>query len=328
VNTMKAIVRDAYGRADVLKFEDVARPVPTADEVLVRVRASSLNRADRYVLQGKPMLMRLMTGLFGPKKRGQGMDFAGDVEGVGASVTDVRPGEAVYGQVDLGETWAEYSCVPAALVAPKPANLDYEQAGAVPVSAFTSLQGLRDQGGVGPDTTVLINGATGAVGTFAVQIARALGAGEVWAVCGERNAAMVRSLGADHVIPYEREDYLACGRTFDVMFDVIGNRSLRENCAILQPDGIFVPVGAPEGGSLLGPVPHLIATSMLAPFVKPAVKSFVGTPNRPDLLTLTEMIEAGKVTPAIDRSFQLADTADAMRYLMEGRPPGKVVITV
>lgn len=325
---MKAIVRDAYGSPDVLRLEEIDRPVPGDDEVLLRVRASSLNRADRYMLQGTPMPMRLMLGLLGPKKRGLGMDFAGDVVEVGRGVTDVQPGDAVYGQVDLGETWAEYACVPAAVVAPKPSNLTYEQAGAIPVSAFTALQGLRDKGRIGAGHRVLINGATGAVGTFAVQIARALGAAEVTGVCSERNLELVRSLGADHVIPYEAEDFLACGRTFDLLFDVVGNRPLRACCGVLEPEGTYLLVGAPEGGRWLGPIGTLMAVQLAAPFVKQRVKSFVGKSSRPDSLTLTEWIESGQLTPAIDRQFPLADTADALRYLVEGRPASKVVISV
>jgi NADPH:quinone reductase-like Zn-dependent oxidoreductase len=323
---MKAVVRDAYGPPDVLKVEETDRPVPGDHEVLLRVRASSLNRGDRYVMEGIPFPFRLALGLFRPKQRGLGMDFAGEVEEVGSRVTDLRPGDAVYGQQDLGRTWAEYVCVPASLVAPKPSNLTYEQAAAVPVSAFTALQGLRDHGGVEAGRTVLINGATGAVGTFAVQIAKALGA-EVTGVCSERNVELVRSLGADHVIPYETEDFTACGRQFDVLFDVVGNRPLRACRRVLQPKGTFLPVGGPAG-RWLGPLVSLMAARFQAPFVSQRVVLFTGTPNRPDLLVLTELIESGKVTPAIDRQFELTEIVEAMRYLIEGRPASKVVITV
>lgn len=325
---MKAIVRDTYGPPEVLELVEVERPVPGDDEVLLRVRASSLNRGDRYVMQGTPWALRLATGLRKPKKRGLGMDFAGDVEAVGSRVNDVQPGEAVYGQLDLGEMWAEYACVPASLVAPKPSNLTYEQAGAVGAAAFTALQGLRDKKRGGTGRSVLINGATGAVGTFAVQIAKALGAEEVTGVCSERNVELVRSLGADHVIPYEHEDFLACGRTFDTLFDVVGNRPLRACCKLLERGGTYVAVGAPEGGRWLGPGRRLLGVQLQALFVRPRVKLFTGTPNRPDLLVLTEMIESGKLTPSIDRRFELAETARAMRYLVEGRPPSKVVITM
>jgi NADPH:quinone reductase-like Zn-dependent oxidoreductase len=323
---MKAIVRDAYGPPDVLKLEEIDRPVPSDDEVLLRVRASSLNRADRYLMQGTPMPIRLVSGLFKPKKRGLGLDFAGDVEEVGSRVADVNPGDAVYGQQDMGEVWAEYACVPASLVAPKPSNLTYVQAAAVPLSGFTALQGLRDQGRVEAGQTVLINGSTGAVGTFTVQIAKALGA-EVTAVCSERNMEFVRRLGAEHVIPYETEDFLDCGRQFDVLFDVVGNRPLRACRRVMKPKAIFVMAGSPEDG-WLGPIGPMMAKLAQGPFVSQRVTTFVGTPNRADLLVLTELIESGKVTPAIDRQFELAEIVDAMRYLVEGRPPSKVVISV
>lgn len=325
---MKAIERDTYGTADVLELVEIDRPTPGDDEVLIRVCGSSINRADKYTMQGTPMPFRLMLGVLGPKQRGLGMDFSGDVVEVGSGVEDIAVGDAVYGQRDLGQTWAEYACVPAELVAPRPSNLTHEQAGAVPLSGFTALQGLRDQGKVQPGTRILINGATGAVGTFSVQIARALGATEVTAVCSERNRERVLSLGADTVIPYETEDYLECGRTFDVLFDVVGNHPLRANARLLVPAGIYVSVGAPEGGRWLGPLIPFMAVHLAAPFVKPSVGSFTGTPNKPDLRVLTEMIEAGQVFPSIDRTFDLADTAEAMRYLVDERPAGKVAIRI
>ncbi len=323
---MRAIVRDAYGPPDVLRVEEIARPVPRDDEVLLRVRASSLNRGDRYLMQGRPAPIRLMSGLFSPSKRGMGMDFAGDVVEIGSGVSEVRIGQAVYGQLDFGEIWAEYACVPASLVAPKPHNLTYEQAAAIPISGLTALQGLRNQGRVGPGQSVLINGSTGAVGTFAVQIAKALGA-EVTAVCSERNVGLVRSLGADHVIPYETEDFTACERRFDVMFDVVGNRSLSQCRRVLKAKGTLVPVGGPEEG-LLGAMGPLLAVLIQAPFISQRVTPFVATADRSDLLTLSEWIEAGIVAPAIDRQFPMAEIAEAMNYLMHGRPPSKVVISV
>jgi len=325
---MKAIVRDEYGAPEVLKLEEVNRPVPKDDEVLVRVRASSLNRADLYGIQGFPMLLRLAMGLFKPRVRGVGLDFAGDIVEVGALVDDLQPGEPIYGQASVGQTWAEYVCVPASLTAPKPKTLSYEQAAAVPLSALTALQGLRNQGQVTEGTSALINGATGAVGTFAVQIAKALGAREVTAVCSERNVELVRSLGADHVIPYESEDLLACDRKFDLFFDGVGNRPLRACLGLLNATGIFVASGAPDTGRWLGPVKRTLSVLTQAVFVPQKVKVFVGTPNQADLLTLTELIESGKVTPAIDRVFPLEETPDAVRYLIEGRPSSKVVLKV
>lgn len=326
---LKAIARERYGSGDELRWVDVERPAPGDDEVLIRVRASSVNRADRYAMQGTPIVaMRPALGFFRPRRPGLGMDFAGDVAEVGANVTDIEVGDAVYGQQDNGATWAEYACVPAALVAPKPPRLSYEEAGAAPLAGLTALQGLRNEGEVQPGKRVLINGGTGAVGTFAVQIAKALGADELTVVCGGRNEELVRSLGADHVIAYETNDFLECGRTFDVLFDVVGNRPLRRCCDLLEPDGVFVPCGMPEGGRWFGPVGHVLKTLFAARFVKQDVKLFVGTPNRPDLLALTELIESGAVTPAIDRAFPLSQTAEAMRYLVDGRPSAKVVLKV
>lgn len=324
--TMQAVVRDTYGSPDVLRFETIARPTPGPDEVLVRVRASSLNRADRYRLEGIPAPIRLVSGLFKPRTRGLGMDFAGDVAAVGGRVTDLKPGDAVYGDASFGEMWAEYGCVSASQVAPMPSNLTCEQAAAVPLSGTTALQGLRDFGRVTPGQSVLINGATGAVGTFAVQIARALGA-DVTAVCSQRNLQLVRELGAEHVIAYETEDYTACGRQFDVLFDVILNHTLRESCRVLKPGGVYLPVGGPEG-RWLGPVAPLMAAMLQAPLVRPRVASFTAEANRADLEALTALIEAGAVTPAIDRTFPLAEIADAMRYLVDGHPPSKVVISM
>ncbi len=323
---MKAIVRDTYGSSDVLRLEEIERPVPKNDEVLLRVRASSLNRADRYLLQGTPRLIRVVSGFLKPKKRGMGMDFSGDVEQVGGQVTDVKPGDAVYGQIEFGETWAEYACVPGKLVATKPRNMTYEEAAAVPLSAFTALQGLRDKGRVEDGQAVLINGATGAVGTYAVQIAKAFGA-EVAAVCRERNIELVRSLGADHAIPYDTEDFTTCGRQFDVLFDVAGNRSLRACRRVMKRKGTYIAVGAPDEG-WLGPVGPLIAKLAQAPFVSQRVVSFTAKPNRRDLQVLTDLIESGKVKSAIDRQFDLAEIPDALRYLVEQRPPSKVVISI
>jgi len=208
---MRAIVRDCYGGPEVLKLEHIELPVPGPNEVLVRVRASSLNRADRYILQGTPMPLRFMTGLWRPRKRGVGMDFSGVVEAVGDKVSDSKAGDEVFGQVDNGELWAEFARVPAALVAPKPPSLSHPQAASIPLSGLTALQGLRDAGRVEAGQRVLVNGSTGAVGTFAVQIAKALGA-EVTAVCSERNFDLVRSLGASQLFAYDKEDFTGCGQ--------------------------------------------------------------------------------------------------------------------
>ena len=290
------------------------------------MRASSLNRADRYVIEGIPLPMRLMLGLFRPRQRQLGMDFSGEVLQLGSRVTDFRVGDAVYGQQDLGKAWAEYVCVPASVVAPKPENLSHVQAAAVPLAGLTALQGLRDAAELKPGQSILINGATGAVGTFAVQIAKALGA-EVAAVCGARNVALVEQLGADVVIPYETEDFLACGRTFDVIFDIVGNRSLLACRKVMKRKATFVPVGGPSG-FWFGPVWALLSANVLGLFLSQRVRSFVGTPNRADLVELAALIESGDVTPAVDREFELAELPEAMRYLVHGRPNAKVAIRV
>lgn len=323
---MKAIVRESYGAPDVLKLAEIPRPIPVSGEVLVQVRASSLNRGDRYFMQGEPMIARIATGLRRPKKRGLGMDFAGDVVAVDDGVTEVSVGDAVFGQVDFGEFWAEYACAPASLTAPMPSNLSYEAAATVPVSGLTALQGLRDHGAVQPGQEVLINGATGAVGTFAVQVATALGA-KVTAVCGARNIDMVRSLGAAEVIPYETDDFTTCGRKFDLLFDVVGNRSLGALRQVLHPKGTLVVVGGPDG-RWLGPASTILSRMLLSPFVSQRVVTFAGTPNRADMLTLAAMLDEGAIKAVIDRQFELEEAADAMRYLIDGRPSSKVGITV
>lgn len=324
--SMKAIVRDDYGGPEVLKLEAVPVPVPKPDEVLLRVRASSLNRGDRYMLQGIPVPLRLVTGPLKPKRRGLGMDLAGDVVAIGSDVTDVRVGDAVYGQTDFGEAWAELASVPARLVAPKPPSLTYEEAAAVPLAGMTALQGLKQHGRLEPGQRVLINGATGAVGSFAVQIAKALGA-DVTAVCGERNAERVRGWGADRVIPYETEDFTASGERFDVLFDVAGAVPLRACLRVLEPKGTYVAVGAPGEGAL-GPMGHFLAVLVQAPFVRQRVATCSQVPSRADLVQLTTLIEAKKVRPVLSRTFTLARTADALRYLMTERPYGKVAIAI
>ena len=317
MSNVKAIVRDTYGSTDVLRLEEIDRPIPGDDEVLIRIRASSLNRADRYTLEGVPAPIRLFSGLFRPKKRGLGMDYAGDVEEVGSQVTDYKPGDAVYGEADR-EVWAEYACVPMRLASRMPSNLTYEQAAPPPPPPPTPLQGLRDFGRLEAGQEVLINGATGAVGPFAVQVAKALGA-RVTAVCGQRNVELVRSLDADYVIPYETEDFTSRDDSFDIVFDVIGNHRPRACRRIMKDKGIFVVVGGPEG-RWLGPISSLLGAIAQAPFISQQVVTYTATPNRADLEVLTEMIESGKITPVIDRSFRLEEVAEALRYLVEAPP--------
>jgi len=323
---MKAIVRDSYGPPSVLRLEEIDRPVPRDGEVLLRVRASSVNRADRYFMEGVPAIVRLACGLSRPGRRGLGQDFAGDVEAVGSNVSDFKPGDAVFGHVDNGEMWAEYACVPASQAAPKPANLAYEEAAALPLAGLTALQGLRNQGRVEAGKRVLINGATGGVGMFAVQIAKALGA-EVTGVCSARNADFVRSLGADHVIEYDSEDFTASGRRFEVLFDVAGNRPFAACCKVLEPRGTYVLVGGPQG-RWLGVASSLMAVMAQVAFASQRVKMCTETANRADLLELARLVEEGRLVSAIHCQFALCDAAEAIEFVDRERPPSKLVIAV
>ena len=322
---MKAIIYTEYGSPDVLRLEEVEQPVPAAGEVLIRVRASSLNAADRYLMRGEPFLLRLSSGLRRPKNPRLGGDVAGVVEATGRDVRDFRPGDAVYADVSgsgLGG-FGEYVAVPEHLVAPKPENLSFEAAAAVPLAGVTALQGVRDAGRVGPGQQVLIHGASGGVGTFALQIARALGA-EVTAVVSPRNVELTRSLGADHVIDYTREDFSRNGRRYDAIIAANGRRSLADYRRALVDGGVLVTTGGTMG--------QIFQSLLLGPLVSAAgnrkVRSLAAKPNRDDLLTLKQWIEAGKITPVIDDCYPLSEVAAAMRHMIETRPRGKLVITV
>jgi NADPH:quinone reductase-like Zn-dependent oxidoreductase len=332
---MRAITFDRYGPADVLKLGEIDKPVVGEGRVLVRVRASSVNPIDWHFMTGLPMLMRTQFGLRKPKVDRLGVDLAGQVEAVGGGVTQFRPGDEVFGAADedahnsvpaLGAL-AEYFCVSEGVLAPKPANLTFEQAAAVPTGGLTALQGLRDMGGIQTGQSVLINGASGGVGTFAVQLAKSFGA-EVTGVCSTRNVDLVKSIGADHVVDYTCEDFTRGQELYDVMLDNVGNRSLSECRRALKREGTYVAsFGRPER-RWLGPVPELAVLSMAKPFVSQRLVTWVTKPNREDLLTLKALIEAGDVTPVIDRTYTLSETAEAMRYLDTGRARGKVVVTV
>ena len=321
---MKAIVHHTYGSPEVLKLVDVDKPTPAEDEVLVRVHASSVNPAEWHEMTGL-LVARPSAGLLKPKEPRLGTDFAGVVEAVGANRTDFEPGQEVYG----GRTgaFAEYVCVKNA-IAPKPANITFEQAAAVPIAALTALQGLRDKGQLKPGQKVLINGASGGVGTFAVQIAKVLGA-EVTAVCSTRNVDRARSLGADHVVDYTQEDFTRSDERYDVLLDVAGGRSWRAYRRVLKPDAIFVLVGSMKKSRLLGPAGHLVRVR-LASLLRGSQKFvfFIAKLTPEDLRVMTELIEAGKVTPYVERTYPLSETADAMRYLGEGHAQGKIVITM
>jgi NADPH:quinone reductase-like Zn-dependent oxidoreductase len=321
---MRAIVYRTYGSPDVLKCEDIEKPTPGNDEVLIRIRAAAANPLD-YHFMGGAYLIRLMTGLRRPKPTCPGADLAGEVEAVGRNVTRFKPGDAVFG-VARG-TFAEYVCAPENRLALKTANLTFEQAAALPVAGLTALQGLRDKGRVQPGQKVLINGAAGGVGTFAVQVARSLGA-EVTGVCSTRNVDLVRSIGADHVIDYTRDDFTRSAQRYDVIFDCVGNRPLSAHRRVMTPKGTFVPVGVRPGGRWIGPLPYLLKLVVSSWFVSQKVVFFVARVNGEELVALKELVEANKVTPVIDRRYTLSEAPEAIRYLKEGHARGKVVVTV
>ncbi len=333
---MKAIVYREYGSADVLELEDIEKPEVKDDEALIRVRAASVNPYDWHYMTGLPYVGRVQFGLRSPKVDGLGADLAGQVEAIGKDVTLFQPGDEVYGEVngespghpmlELGSL-AEYVSVAEDVLAPKPANLTFAQAAAVPMAGMTALQGLRDHGCLRAGQTVLVNGASGGVGTFAVQIAKALGA-EVTGVCSTRNVDLVRSIGADHVIDYTREDFTRSGQRYDLLFDLVGNHSLSECRRALNPSGVYLAsFGQPEH-RWLGPFAHLVKMAVLSRLVSQRLVSFTTKRTRAVLLDLKELIEAGKLTPVIDRTYSLSEAAEAMTYLEAGHARGKVVITV
>jgi len=323
---MKAIVIDRYGTPDVLRLEEVATPVPGDGEVLVRVRASSVNPYDWHFLTGRPKLFRPAFGLLKPKYRILGADLAGQVEAVGPGVTHFVSGDEVYGQAAAG-TYAEYATIAETELAPKPSNLTFEQAAAVPLAGFTALQAIRDQGKVQPGQKVLINGASGGVGTLAVQIAKSYGA-EVTGVCSTTNVDMVRSIGADHVIDYTHDDFTSDSRRYDLLLDNVGNRSLAECRRVLEPKGLYLAsYGRPEN-TWLGPVWLLARMALLSPFVGQKLTTFTAQPRAEDLHTLKGLIEAGSLRPVIDRTYPLPKVPDAFRYIEQWHARGKVVITM
>lgn len=323
---MRAVVRDKYGSPDIVQLQEIEKPGPSDDELLVRVHASSVNPADWYGVVGRPWVGRVAMGLRRPRERRLGVDFAGTVEAVGNNVTQFRPGDEVFG----GRTgaFAEYVCVREdRAVAPKPPNVTFEEAAAVPVAALTALQGLRDKGQIRPGHKVLINGASGGVGTFAVQVAKALGA-EVTGVCSTRNLDLARAIGADHVVDYTCDDFTRGGERYDLLLDVAGSRSWSEYERVLDPRATLVVVGAPKGTRLLGPLSHVVKLRLAAVRSSRKAVFFIAQFNKPDLEVLRELLEAGEVTPVIDRQYELSEIADALRYLGEGHARGKVVITV
>jgi NADPH:quinone reductase-like Zn-dependent oxidoreductase len=324
---MKAIVQDKYGSPNnVLELQDIDKPVVKDDEVLVRVHAAAVNISDWIPVRGVPYIMRMMLGLRKPKNSVPGEDIAGKVEAVGKNVKQLQPGDEVFGWCKGG--FAEYACAGEDNFVPKPANLTFEQAAAVGVSAVTALQALRDQGKVQPGQKVLINGASGGVGTFAVQIAKAFGA-DVTGVCSTRNVDMVRSIGADQVIDYTQEDFTQSGQRYDLILDNVANHSLSDFRCALTPKGTLLPNGGGHSsGRWIGPLGSVIKALVLSLFVRQQGRPFLSLPNKEDLATLKELIESGKVTPVIDRTYPLSETPEAIGYVGEGHAQGKVVITL
>jgi NADPH:quinone reductase-like Zn-dependent oxidoreductase len=325
-NPMKAIRYCEYGSPDVLKFEDVEKPVPNDDQILIKVRAASLNFIDPGLMRG-PWPLRLMSGLRKPEKTGLGNDVAGQVEAVGKNVTLFKPGDEVFG---VGRpTLAEYACARERGLVIKPANVTFEQAGCVAWAGFTALQGLRTAN-IQPGQQVLINGATGGVGTFAVQIAKSFGA-EVTAVCSTGKMELVRSLGADHVIDYTKEDFTKGNQRYDVIFDNVGNHSFSDRRRVLTPNGICVLAGIGGAGvhpEAWGRIAGTFKASLLSRFVRQKFVRYGTTTNREDLKLLSDLMQTGKVTPVIDRTYKLSETAAAMRYYETGSVRGKIVITI
>jgi NADPH:quinone reductase-like Zn-dependent oxidoreductase len=321
---MKAIVYRNYGSPDVLKCEETEKPTAGDDEVLIKVRAASVNPLDWHFMRGEPYIGRILMGLRKPKTTRLGVDVAGRVEAVGRNVTRFQAGDEVFGS--CRGAFAEYACTSESALVTKPNNVTFEQAASVPVAAFTSLQGLRDKGQIRPGQKVLINGAAGGVGTFAVQIAKRLGA-DVTGVCSTRNVDMVRSLGADHVIDYTREDFTKSGQRYDLIFDCVGNHSLSACRRVLDPKGIYIMVGG-AGGRWMGPLPRSIKALLLSRFVSQNLFMFLAKSRKEDLTMMHELLEAGKVTPVIDKCYKLSEVPEAIRYLEEGHARGKVIIAL
>ena len=321
---MKAIVYYNYGSPDVLKCEEIEKPTAGDDEVLIKVRAASVNPLDWHLMRGTPYIGRLMIGLRKPKITRPGVDVAGQVEAVGRNVTQFKPGDEVFGS--CRGAFAEYACTSESKLAMKPDNVTFEQAASVPVAAFTALQGLRHKGRIQPGQKVLINGAAGGVGTLAVQIAKSFGA-DVTGVCSTRNVDMVRSIGADWVIDYTQEDFTKSGQHYDLIFDLVANHSLLACRRVLNPKGIYIAAGV-LGVSMIGLLARLITAPVLSLFVSQKFVVLMARSSKEDLTIMRELMEAGKVTPVIDRRYRLSEVPEAIRYLAEGHARGKVVITL
>lgn len=323
-HSMNAVVFDRYGAPDELEMRVVAKPVPGDGDVLLKVAAVSVQPLDWHFLRGKPYLVRLQAGLRRPKRNILGSDVAGTVEAIGKNVTSFSVGDPVFGE--KGRSCAEYVSGPEHLFAPIPGDTSFEAAASIPVAGFTALQGLRDRGGLESGQSVLINGASGGVGTFAIQIAKALGA-EVTAVCSTRNVEIAKSIGADHVIDYTAQDFTRTGEEYDLIFDTAANRSLTDIRRALKKGGTYVSAGAPPG-NWVGPIwwiAKLAVASMLGSY---RMKAMLAKQDRDDLITLAKMVDSGQVVPVIDRTYSLAGTPEAIRYVEDGHAQGKVIITI
>jgi NADPH:quinone reductase-like Zn-dependent oxidoreductase len=324
---MKALAYDKYGSPDVLELREIDKPVVTDDGLLVRIHAASVNPVDWHTLTGTPYLVRMQAGLRKPKSELLGVDFAGTVEEVGRAVKQFQPGDEVFGA--RSGSFAEYVCVrEERAVVQKPADVSFEQAAAVPVAAISALQGLRDKGQIQQGQKVLINGASGGVGTFAVQLAKSFGA-EVTGVCSTRNVDTVRSIGADHVIDYTQEDFTQGGERYDLMLDIAGSRSWSDYRRVLDEKATLVVVGGPKGNRWIGPLSQALKLRLSSiGGSRRVVAPFLAKMNREDLVVLQKLLEAGTVTPVIDKRYELSEVPEALRYLGEGHARGKIVVTV
>jgi NADPH:quinone reductase-like Zn-dependent oxidoreductase len=328
VTMMKAIVQEAYGSPDVLEFRDIDKPAIGANDVLVRVRAAGVNPADWALVGGLPYIARPLYGMGKPKNPVRGTDVAGEVEAVGASVTRFRPGDEVFGwSGHLGGAFAEYASVSEDALVTKPAKLTFEQAAAVPMAGTVALLAVRDHGKVQAGQKVLINGASGGIGSFAVQIAKSLGA-EVTGVCSTRNMDLVRSIGADHVIDYTKVDFTRTGQRYDFILDNVANRSLSDLRRALTPKGTLVPNGGGFDHRWMASGGRLIRAKVSFSFVSQSVRTFIASSKQQNLVVLKELIEAGKIRPVIDRTYALSETPQAIGYVGQGHARGKVVVTV
>ena len=322
---MKAIVYIRYGSPEVLQCEEIEKPTPGDHEVLIKVRAASVNPYDWHFMRGEPYFLRLMAGLSRPKETRLGVDAAGQIEAVGRNVTQFRPGDSVFGA--CRGAFAEYACASEGALAAKPDNVTFEQAAAVPIAALTALQGLRDKGKIQAGMKVLINGAAGGVGTFAVQIAKWFGT-EVTGVCSTRNVDMVQSIGADRVIDYTRQDFTQGGERYDLILDSVGNHSLSACLHVLKPKGRYISVGGPSGRWMIGAIASTLAMPVLSWFKSRKAVGMLAKMSREDLTIMGDLMKDGKITPVIDKRYSLSEVPEAIRYLEEGHARGKVVIVL